>query len=350
MSPRPIGFGIIGTGGMAARMAATLRGLPRVSLLGVASGSGRAAGFAAAHGIPSAQDSLEGLLALPGLEAVYIGHANAGHAAAIRAAAAAGKAILCEKPFALNTAEGAAALAAVEAAGVLFMEALAPPFLPAYRRLAGQAAALEGPLHLEASFGAPEDPALRPGLFAPGAGALRDRGIYLLALARQLLGPVESLQAVLRRGEGGVDTHAALLLRHAGGHSAHLTASLEALLPNAVTLGARSGLLRLGGHVMLPESLYHRAAPPPSRQGAEAPGTGLKARLRRSPWLRRLRAALPQERAEALPWGEDPYQWEAAHFCDLLRQGARRSPVLPPEFSREVLGLIEEAEKNSVLF
>ncbi|MDQ1081387.1 Gfo/Idh/MocA family protein [Pseudoroseomonas cervicalis] len=341
MSPRPLGFGIIGTGGMAARMAGTLRALPGVSLLGVASNSGRAPDFAARHGIASAHASAESLLALPGLDAVYVGNANRDHAAAILAAARAGKAVLCEKPFALGQAEGAQVLEAVQRAGILFMEAIAPPFLPAHQRLAGHATGRDAPLQLSASFGYPEDAALRPGLFA--AGALRDRGIYLLALALRLCGPVETLQAALRRGPEGQDREAALLLRHANGSLSQLTASLDRLLPNEVTLAAPGALFRLPAPIMHPEALLTLPAPPPAAQGGEVPGQGLKAKLRRSPLLRRLRAALPQGGREHLPWGEDPYAAEAAHFAELLRQGATRSPILPPELSLDLQRLMDQA-------
>ncbi|WBV42783.1 Gfo/Idh/MocA family protein [Pseudoroseomonas cervicalis] len=341
MSPRPLGFGIIGTGGMAARMAGTLRALPGVQLVGVASGSGRAEAFAARHGIASAHPSAESLLALPGLDAVYVGNANRDHAAAILAAARAGKAVLCEKPFALGQAEGAQVLEAVQRAGILFMEAIAPPFLPAHRSLAERAATQGGPRTLTASFGYPEDPALRPGLFA--AGALRDRGIYLLAMALRLCGPVDSLQAALRRGPEGQDREAALLLRHEDGSLSQLTASLDRLLPNEVTLAAPGALFRLPAPVMHPESLLTLPAPPPAAQGGEAPGAGLKDRLRRSPLLRRLRAALPQGGREPLPWGTDPYTAEAAHFAELLRQGATRSPLLPPELSLTLQKLMDQA-------
>jgi 1,5-anhydro-D-fructose reductase (1,5-anhydro-D-mannitol-forming) len=79
----------------------------------------RGAAFAAEHGIAASYTALAELLADPAVDAVYISTTNELHAAQAIAAAAAGMHVLCEKPLALNLADGRAMIAACRQAGVV---------------------------------------------------------------------------------------------------------------------------------------------------------------------------------------------------------------------------------------
>jgi len=68
--------------------------------------------------VPNAMTSLEDALTLPGVDAVTIATPPASHCDLAVAAAGAGKHVVCEKPFALDTRQAAAMLDAAEAAGV----------------------------------------------------------------------------------------------------------------------------------------------------------------------------------------------------------------------------------------
>jgi len=72
-------------------------------------------------GIPAAFTNLEEALALPGVDAVTIATPPHTHAEIALAAIAAGKHILCEKPFARDVEEARTMLAAAEAAGVVHL-------------------------------------------------------------------------------------------------------------------------------------------------------------------------------------------------------------------------------------
>jgi predicted dehydrogenase len=69
-------------------------------------------------GIPTAITDLDEALALDGVDAVTIATPPHTHAAVAIAAARAGKHVLCEKPFAIDTTEAEAMFAAADAAGV----------------------------------------------------------------------------------------------------------------------------------------------------------------------------------------------------------------------------------------
>lgn len=86
-------------------------------------------------GIPAAS-SLEGLITDPGIDAVAICSSTDSHMEHMTAAAAAGKAVFCEKPLSLNLEEVDRGLAAVEAAGVPLQVGFNRRFDPSHRAVA----------------------------------------------------------------------------------------------------------------------------------------------------------------------------------------------------------------------
>ncbi|MBJ19635.1 MAG: Gfo/Idh/MocA family oxidoreductase [bacterium] len=72
-------------------------------------------------GVPAGLDSLDEALALPGVDAVAVSTPPHSHAEITLAAVAAGKHVVCEKPFARDAAEGRRMLEAAEAAGVVHL-------------------------------------------------------------------------------------------------------------------------------------------------------------------------------------------------------------------------------------
>lgn len=116
-----IGVVVVGTGFGCVTHARALRaaGFDVKALVG--RDPDRTARRAERFGIPIALTSLEQALALPGVEAVTIATPPHTHAALALEAMAAGKHVLCEKPFARDSAEARTVLAAAEAAGVVHM-------------------------------------------------------------------------------------------------------------------------------------------------------------------------------------------------------------------------------------
>lgn len=118
--PRVLNVALVGAGLMGAFHAETLtRRLPGVRLAGIADA---APGVAErlARGLGCGHWSLEyrALLADPGLDAVVVAAPARWHAEIVEAAAAAGKAVFCEKPLANDLAEADRAIRAAHAAGV----------------------------------------------------------------------------------------------------------------------------------------------------------------------------------------------------------------------------------------
>jgi predicted dehydrogenase len=123
---RTLNIGMIGYGFMgrahsnAYTMAGHLFDLPRQPVLKAicARDEGKAKAFADKWGYESVETDWKKLLARQDIDAVDICTPNNLHKEIAIAAAQAGKAILCEKPLAMNVAEGEEMCAAVEKAGV----------------------------------------------------------------------------------------------------------------------------------------------------------------------------------------------------------------------------------------
>jgi len=190
----------------------------------------RARRFATKHGIARVHPNYEALLADPDIEAVYIPLPNALHAPWTIRALAAGKHVLCEKPFAANVAEACAMGEAAAGAGRVLMEAFHYRYHPLFARL--RAIIASGELgevrHLEAHFCIPivfpNDIRYSAAL---AGGALMDAGCYPVHLLRHLAAAEpEVVSARARWTRGGVDRALAAELRFRDGRTARLSASL----------------------------------------------------------------------------------------------------------------------------
>jgi inositol 2-dehydrogenase len=129
-----LGIGVLGVGEMGKRHAENIRHLvPEARLIAVADvAAGRAGQVAAELEIDHSFGSLEAMLECKEVDAVLIATPDKFHARAIRAAAAAGKDILCEKPLAISLADAHQALDAVAQAGVRLQIGFMRRYDPAY--------------------------------------------------------------------------------------------------------------------------------------------------------------------------------------------------------------------------
>ncbi len=117
---KTVRVGLVGCGGIAAEHAKFLKGLGHVKLVACCDAArGRAAEFAGKHGVGASYDSLDGMLAAGGLDAVHIlTPPTATHAIAGRCLDA-GLHVLVEKPMAMSTAEVGDLYARARSAGRL---------------------------------------------------------------------------------------------------------------------------------------------------------------------------------------------------------------------------------------
>jgi predicted dehydrogenase len=190
----------------------------------------RARAFAAKHGIARVHESYAALIADPDLDAVYNPLPNGLHGKWTRAAVAAGKHVLCEKPFTANAAEAReiADLAAISDRVV--MEAFHYRYHPLALRTeqiiaSGELGKLE---RVEAAlcFPLPKFSDIRYNYSLAG-GAMMDAGCYAVHMARTFGGStpeVVSAQAKLRDPQ--VDRAMTAELRFAEGHTGRVRCSM----------------------------------------------------------------------------------------------------------------------------
>ena len=346
-----IRFGILGTGLMAATMMECFALTARAKVVAVASTDRqRARAFASRFNVGTAHVDIGELLARDDVDAVYIANATEAHAATSIKALSAGKAVLCEKPFALSEAQGLEVAAAAAAHQRLFMEAQWTPFLPAcheLRRLVNTRA-LGDPMHLYSEFGQSLDESGNERLFAgAGAGVLLDFGVYPIILALQLLGPVASVRAALRYNAAGTDVQASLQLVHTGGGQAQLAMSLVAAMRNMTALNCSHGLAELNAPVTGAEFVQIRRALPAKgrRQSGEGRNVmqSVVAKLRQHAWIRHLIASRTRGQRSAHPYDGNRYLPQLLHFVALLGAGALSSHLMPITTSLDVLRVIDRA-------
>lgn len=174
--------------------------------------------------IPKAFGSYEDLLADPDIEAVYIPLPNHLHLEWAKAAAAAGKHILCEKPLAMTSDQAREMVGACESAGVLLMEAFMYRLHPMWakvRELVDSGAIGEvGSIQTVFSY-FNDDPTNIRNIPEVGGGALFDIGCYAINVARMLFGSEPTaVKGSIRRDQSlGTDVVTSALLDFGGRHS-----------------------------------------------------------------------------------------------------------------------------------
>ena len=181
----------------------------RVDVVAVGSrDAARAQAYAGEHGIPRPHGSYEALLADPEVDAVYVSLPNGMHHDWTMQALAAGKHVLCEKPYTRHPAEVEEAFDAAEAAGLVLMEAFMYRHNPQTRAIERivRDGALGRVVSVSATFTFPlgdlSDVRALPEL---DGGALMDTGCYCVSGSRLVAGEPVSVLAEQVTGSTGID-------------------------------------------------------------------------------------------------------------------------------------------------
>lgn len=237
-------IGIVGAGGIARAHANALLRVPAVGISSVYDvDDARAKEFAAAYGAvvaPSDEAVIEAA------DAVYVCTWTAGHRAVVEHAAAAGRAVFCEKPLAPNLADARAMADAVAKAEVVNQVGLPlrwrPEFLLLRQLLADPANGriLTATLHSEMPTRTIARSSWRGDPVVAGGGMLIEVGFHDLDLLQWLVAPIDGLGArtVSTGPANGIEDGAALSLAFAGG----AVGSLVAVWHDAVGRSQTRGL------------------------------------------------------------------------------------------------------------
>ena len=213
-------WGVLGTAGIArSQVVPAIQGSSNGRVTAVASRDPeRSAEFAAAFGIDNVFASYEALLASPNVDAVYIPLPNAMHAEWAIRAADAGKAVLCEKPLALNAAEARRVADRFAAGNVPLMEGFMYRFHPqnvhalklVREGAVGDVREVRAHLSVDIMADAAGNVRFDKTL---GGGSLLDMGCYAVNAARRFLGePVAAMAWFDLDPAAGIDLAATAIL------------------------------------------------------------------------------------------------------------------------------------------
>jgi len=184
----------------------------------------RAQAYAREHEIPRAHGSYDSLLADDAVDAVYISLPNSLHHVWTMRALAAGKHVLCEKPYSRRAAEAVEAHDAAARAGLVLSEAFMWRHSPQTQRVLELLPEIGELQAIRATFAFPLADATNVRMLPElDGGALMDVGCYCVSAARLLAGEPEHVFGEQVLGATGVDVRFSGLLRFASGVLAELT-------------------------------------------------------------------------------------------------------------------------------
>lgn len=195
-----IGFAVVGAGRIGALHARHLAGSVAGARLVMVVDADAATADRVAGSRPGVRTGTDigDALAAHDVDAVLIASPTSLHTHQLRAAAAAGKAIFCEKPVANDLRETSATMAAVMAAGVPFQIGFNRRFDPAYAAL-GKAVHTGAVGTVELFRSQSSDPGPAPEAYiASSAGFFKDSVIHDIDTARFVAGEVERVTALGR--------------------------------------------------------------------------------------------------------------------------------------------------------
>lgn len=224
MSKERNNVAILGTGHIAAKMAATLQQMKDVNCYAVASREQiRAKAFAKEWGFKQAYGSYEELVTDPQVDLVYIATPHSHHYEHARLCILNGKAVLCEKAFTANARQAEELLRLAKEHNIFITEAIWTRYMPfsnTIRELVFSGV-IGRPHMLTASLGysiAYKERIAKPELCG---GALLDLGVYPINFARMIFGTdIEDIQSHCVKNANGVDLQESISFRYADGNMA----------------------------------------------------------------------------------------------------------------------------------
>lgn len=306
-----IQWGILGTGRIAGKMAEALKRLPEAELAAVGSRTKEAAeAFGEQHGIPRRYASYENLAGDPNVRIIYVATPHNLHSENTILCLEHGKAVLCEKPFAVNARQAAEMIKMAREKRLFLMEAMWTRFLPLMTRfreiLDGGAIGDVKMLCADFCFKSdwnPEGRLLNPNL---AGGGLLDVGVYTVSFAHWVLGPPSRICSLAHIGETGVDEQNASVFGYDGGQLALLSSAVLTASPMEASVMGRNGMIRI-----------HR------------------------PWWRPSEMTLTVEGREPelieAPFGDNGFEYEAAEAMRCMREGKPESAIMSLDESAAVV-------------
>ena len=302
---KTIRWGILGTGRIARKFASDLSLVENAVLIATGSRNRQSGdGFNKEFPVKYCHYSYLELVQNREVDVIYISTPHNLHYENTMLCLQHNKAVLCEKPFAMNSSQATKMINLAKEKKVFLMEAIWTKFLPHYikmQEMIGQGA-LGDVKAVLANFGfipvkeAPKrlfDPAL-------GGGTLMDIGIYNVFMALSVLGKPDHIDAAITRASTGVDEQCAVTFRYKNGALAQLFSTFLSNLSIEADICGSKGRIRLTTRFCAPSSTVEFY---PDKADS--------------------REIIPVEREQGFG-----YQYEARHVTECLLNGLTESPVV----------------------
>lgn len=247
---KKIRWGILGTGIIAHKFASDLKFVENAELMAVGSRSVESAkAFADEFEIPVSFGSYEELAQCDEIDIVYIATPNNLHHPNTLLCLNNGKAVLCEKPFALNENQALEMIVLAREKNLFLMDALWTKFLPHYQKMIEivKTGILGDIKVVLANFGfranaQPGSRLLNPDL---GGGSLMDIGIYNIFTTLDILGKPDEINVSVNSTEKGIDEQCAVTFKYNNGAMASLFSSISVNLGTEFEICGTLGRLKL---------------------------------------------------------------------------------------------------------
>jgi len=256
---RPIRWGFLGAGGIAAAMAADLRHGNNMLYAVAARDAHRAAAFAARFGASHSHGSYRAVVEDPEVDIVYVATTHPFHREQALLAIAAGKPVLVEKPLALNATQAREVLTAARDKGVFAMEAVwmraNPLIVKAQELVASGVIGDVVAVHADFSVGLDFDPKHRLYDLSNGGGALLDLGVYPMHFGWLFAGRPDTQQVLGTLSPSGSDATVAVQWGYTSGATAQLRCATTAQTPGRATIAGTAGSISVEPWFLNPERL-----------------------------------------------------------------------------------------------
>lgn len=243
-------WGIIGLGNIAHKFAQDLLLVKNAKLVGVASRSiEKSKKFANEYDVEKYYDSYELLVKNPDIDVVYIATPHVFHFENTMLCLQNNKAVLCEKPFAMNAEQVKMMICEAASRNLFLMEAMWTRFIPATEKLLEilQQQKIGKIYKIEADFGFVGNNDFKSRLYDKklGGGSLLDIGIYPIYLSLLLLGIPENIVANAEFNETNIDESCTMIFEYQDDVDTFLKSTIKENTATEAIIYGEKGVIKM---------------------------------------------------------------------------------------------------------